>query len=182
MLEQTSYYITQWSNRKLYKLLCWVKCWNRPVTISPILLRRIYISNDNVGEVLEQTSYYITQVYPCNLIHIVVRWSAGTDQLLYHRREINLYMVWFGQCGEVLEQTSYYITFPYSSELLELSEVKCWNRPVTISPVCGNFCSYSINKVKCWNRPVTISPSTVDIPWIPGAVGEVLEQTSYYIT
>jgi len=42
--------------------LVWVKCWNRPVTISPRVAINVTTKLAD-GEVLEQTSYYITQYW-----------------------------------------------------------------------------------------------------------------------
>ena len=84
-------------------------------------------------------------------------WSAGTDQLLYH-------------------------LYPYTLTGRWATTVKCWNRPVTISPAHDYTNKHDRNGVKCWNRPVTISPPTVKNLLIRWSQGEVLEQTSYYIT
>ena len=61
-------------------------------------------------------------------------------------------------------------------------QVKCWNRPVTISPFELAKYSDNLHLVKCWNRPVTISPPLALAFWEWSKEGEVLEQTSYYIT
>ena len=68
-----------------------VKCWNRPVTISPEEKEFAKLAIE-WGEVLEQTSYYITY----------------TGQRRPRHRT----------GGEVLEQTSYYITKHYSFALV----------------------------------------------------------------
>ena len=40
--------------------------------------------------------------------------------------------------GEVLEQTSYYITYQIDAKKHQAVWVKCWNRPVTISPIASH--------------------------------------------
>ena len=165
-----------------------VKCWNRPVTISPV-----------------------PEDHPSRSL-VSVRWSAGTDQLLYHRtscmvtcpvssegevlEQTSYYITSWSEkhitiysLGEVLEQTSYYITHEY--DLIcdgAPGLVKCWNRPVTISPqvipwfnpiisgwwsagtdqllyhqLSSDTSRVDAGMVKCWNRPVTISPISIYI-------------------